>query len=145
VAGAQAGARPATDQPLRDAVGQNAAELTATNRAAAKDSVVDHLLALDRQIVERSTQAAKEDLQQKEGAEFDKCFVGAQIVGHTKMLAALEVLQQQGPEQIQQLAQQAQPNVQKHLEHAKQIMKQLEAAGPTDSRAARRPTTQPER
>jgi predicted outer membrane protein len=127
----------------REPAGQNAAELTATNRAGG-NSAIDQLLALEKQIVERSTMAAKDDLQQKQGAEFDKCFVGAQIVGHTKMLAALEVLQQQGPEQIQQLAQQAQPNVQKHLDHAKQLIKQLEGTGATGNRAARQPT-QPQR
>jgi putative membrane protein len=160
VAGAQADARSATGQATearveiaagertepasnREAAGQNAAELTATNRAAG-NSAVDQLLALERQIVERGMQAAKEDLQQKQGADFDKCFVGSQIVGHTHMLAALEVLQQQGPEQIQQLAQEAHPNVQKHLEHAKQLIKQLEGASPAGNRAARQPT-QPQR
>jgi putative membrane protein len=128
----------------RDAAGQNAAELDATNRAAGGNSAVDQLIALEQQIVEHSTQAAKEDLQQKQGAEFDKCFVGSQIVGHAKMLSALEVLQQQGPEAVQQLAQQAQPNVQKHLDHAKQLMKQLEGAGAPNNRAARQPT-QPQR
>jgi predicted outer membrane protein len=105
---------------------------------------VDQLIALEQQIVQHCTQAAKEDLQQKQGADFDKCFVGGQIVGHAKTLSALEVLQQQGPEAIQQLAKEAHPAVQKHLEHAKQLMKQLEGAGATDNRAARQPT-QPQR
>jgi predicted outer membrane protein len=128
----------------REAAGQNAVELDATNRAAGNNSAVDQLIALEQQIVERSTQSAKEDLQQKQGAEFDKCYVGSQIVGHAHMLSALEVLQQQGPEAVQQLAQEAQPGVKKHLEHAKQLMKQLEGAGAAGSRAARQPT-QPQR
>jgi predicted outer membrane protein len=144
ISGTQAKAQPG-ERTLaaadRDAAGQNVAELKATDRNVASNSAVDQLLALERQIVERSTQAAKEDLQQKQGADFDKCYVGSQIVGHGHMLAALEVLQQQGPQEIQQLAQEAQPNVQKHLEHAKQIMKQLEGAGAAGSRAARQPTT----
>jgi predicted outer membrane protein len=128
----------------RDVAGQNAAELNATNRTANSNSAVDQLLTLERQIVERCTQAAKEELQQKQDAEFDKCYIGSQIGGHMHMLAALEVIQQQGPEQLQQIAQQAQPNVQKHLDQAKQIMKQLEGAGATGTRAARQPT-QPQR
>lgn len=127
----------------REAVSQNAAEQNAANRAIDSNSAVDQLLALEKQIVERCAQSARDELQQKQGAEFDKCYVGSQIGGHMQMLAALEVLSQQGPEQIQQIAQEAQPNVQKHLEHAKQIMKQLEGAGPTGSRATR--PTQPQR
>lgn len=107
--------------------------------AAAGNSAIDQLVALDRQIAERCLQAAREELQAKQGVEFDKCYIGSQINGHMQMLAALEVLQQQGPQQVQQVAQQAQPTVRQHLEHAKQIMKQLEGANTTGSgaRAAR--------
>jgi putative membrane protein len=146
-AGGQAGTQPdERTRPAagREAAGQNAVESNATNRAAGNNSAVDQLIALDRQIVEHCTQAAKEDLQQKQGAEFDKCYVGSQIFGHMQMLSTLEVLQQQGPEGVQQLAQEAHPEVKKHLDHAKQLMKQLEGAGATGSRAARQPT-QPQR
>jgi predicted outer membrane protein len=128
----------------RDVAGQNAAERNATTRLAGNNAAVDQLLAMEQQIVERCTQAAKDELQQKQGAEFDKCYVSSQIGGHMHMLAALEVIQQQGPEQLQLLAQEAQPNVQKHLDHAKQLMKQLEGAGAVGNRAARQPT-QPQR
>jgi predicted outer membrane protein len=127
----------------REAVSQNAAELNAANRAASSNSAVDQLLTLEKQIVERCAQSARDELQQKQGVEFDKCYVGSQVAGHMQMLAALEVLQEQGPEQIQQIAQEAQPNVQKHLVHAKQILKQLEGAGPAGTRATR--PTQPQR
>jgi putative membrane protein len=147
VAGAQAGDRNrerSLTETNREAVGQNAAELDATDRAANSNSAVDQLLAMEQQIVERCTQAAREELQQKQGVEFDKCYIGSQIGSHMHMLAALEVIQQQGPEPLQQLAQQAQPEVQKHLDQAKQIMKQLEGAGTAGNRAARQPT-QPQR
>jgi len=143
LAGAQSGERT---QPAasREGARQNAADQNATNRTADNNSAVDQLLAMERQITERCTQAAREELEQKQGAEFDKCYIGAQIHGHMQMLAALEVIQQQGPEQLQQVAQQAQPKVQMHLDHAKQIMKQLEGeADTTGSREARQPRTQP--
>lgn len=151
-AGARSATRPSaetgeTAQPAtnRDAVGQNAAEPATERTATNNNSAVDQLLAIEQQIVEHCTQAAKDELQRKQGAEFDKCYIGGQIAGHMQMLSALEVIQQQGPEQLQQLAQQAQPNVQKHLDHAKQIMKQLEGTGSVGNRAARQPTTQPQR
>jgi len=128
----------------RNAAGQNAAEPSTAIRATANNTAVDQLLALEKQIVERCTQAAKEELQQKQGAEFDKCYIGGQIGGHMHMLAALQVIQQDGPEQLRQIAQEAQPTVQMHLDQAKEIMKQLEGAGATGPRAARQPT-QPQR
>jgi putative membrane protein len=141
----QAGDRATT---TTDAAGQDVAERTTTDAATLRtggNSAVDQLLALDRQIVERCSQMAKDELQQKQGAEFDKCFIGAQIGNHMQSLAALEVLQQQGPEQIQQIAQQAQPVVQQHLEHAKQIMQKLEGQNTTGANRAARQPTQPQR
>jgi len=111
---------------------------------AGGNSAVDQLMAIERQISQQCLQNAKEELQQKKGVEFDKCYIGSQIDGHMQMLAALEVLQQQGPDQVKQIAQKAKPDVQKHLDHAKQIMQQLEGASgsTTNERAARQPAAQ---
>jgi len=62
-----------------------------------------------------------------------------------KALAALEVIGQQTQGQLAQVAKQAQPTVQQHLDHAKQLMKQLEGqAGATGSTAERKSTTRTE-
>jgi predicted outer membrane protein len=118
----------------------DAGTATATTTRAVGNSAVDQLLAIENQITERCKQALRDELQQKQGIEFDKCFVNAQIGGHMKSLAALEVIQQQGPEQLQQVAQKAQPIVQQHLEHAKELAKQLDAQSATGSRTARQPS-----
>jgi predicted outer membrane protein len=149
LSGNQAGNNATSSTLLSEAGQDDAAASTTTTNAANRqiggNSAVDQLLALDRKIVEKCTQSAKDALQQKQGAKFDKAYVGSQIHGHMQMLSTLEVLQQQGPEQIQQIAQQAHPKVKQHLDHAKQIMKQLEGdADTTGSREARQPSrTQP--
>lgn len=110
-----------------------------------QNDALQQLASLEKQIGERCKQNLREELQQKQGAEFDKCYVGSQIAGHMDSVAKLEVLQQQGPDQIKQLAQQALPKVQQHLEHAKQLMKQLEgsdAAGTTNQAERQSPRTQ---
>jgi len=123
--------------------------LGASGAAAAQPGMaggaVHQLMQIDRQIVERKTQSTREELQQKSGAEFDKGFVGTAINAHIHALAALEVIGQQSQGQLSQVAQQARPIVQQHLEHAKQLMKKLEgesgssttASRPTDSRNER--------
>jgi predicted outer membrane protein len=117
---------------------------TAITGRMAGDSAVHQLAAIDRQINERCTQAAKEELQQKSGAEFDKCYVGNAISAHMHALAALEVLGQQTQGQLAQVAKQAQPTVQQHLDHAKQLMKQLEGQGSAGSTAERSSSTRTE-
>lgn len=124
-------------QPAADRANRS---LTSTNDSS---GAIQQLMEMDRQITQRCTDALREELQAKQGAEFDKCYVGSQVGGHMHMLAALEVIGQQGPERLQQIAQQAQPVVQKHLDHAKTLMKQLESGSPASSQAERQsPQTQ---
>ena len=112
-----------------------------TDRASAGSGAVHQLMQIDRQINDRCLQAHKQELQQKSGAEFDKAFVGTAIVAHIGAIAALEVIGQQTQGQLAQVAQQAQPTVQQHLDHAKQLMKQLEGnSSAAGSQAERRST-----
>jgi len=66
-------------------------------------------MQMDRQVVDRKSQLTREELQQKQGAEFDKAFVGTAIPAHIHMIAQLEVIQKQGQGQLAQIAQQALP------------------------------------
>lgn len=112
----------------------------ATDRPAA-GGAIHQLMQIERQISERCLQAAKQELQQKSGAEFDKCYVANAIGAHMHALAALEVIGQQTQGQLAQVAQEAQPTVQQHLDHAKQLMKQLEAKAGASATQAERPTS----
>ena len=129
---------PGAGQPDRD----TDRNLT-TDRASGKQNpALNEVAQIERQITDRYFEAVREDLQQKQGADFDKCYLATQIGGHMHMLAALEVIEQQGPDQLRQIAQQAQPKVQQHLEQAKQLMKQLEGSSATSSQAERQSRTQ---
>jgi predicted outer membrane protein len=98
------------------------------------------LASIEKQIAERCTQAAKQELSQKSGAEFDECFVGAQVKGHMEMLASLEVIGQEAQGELRQIAEEAKPKVQEHLEKAKQLAQQAKAGGSSASQAERRET-----
>lgn len=117
----------------------------AAAQAASGSGAVHQLMQIDRQIVERKTQATREELQRKSGAEFDKGFVGTAINAHVHALAALEVIGQQSQGQLAQVAQQARPIVQQHLEHAKHLMKSLEGEAGNSATASRRSDSQNER
>jgi len=124
--------------PSADATAGTTTSGTATTTAGMGNSAVHQLMQIDRQINERALQVARDDLQQKSGAEFDKCYVGNAIIAHVHALAALEVIGKQTQGALAQVAQQAQPDVQQHLDHAKQLMKQLESqSGATGTQAQR--------
>lgn len=126
---------PGAGQPSRD----TNRGLTSAATDGQQNAPIMQLAQIERQIIERHKEAVREELQQKQGAEFDKSYVASQIAGHVHMLAALEVIEQQGPDQLRQIAQQARPNVQEHLDHAKQLKKQLEGSGSSRSQAERQP------
>jgi predicted outer membrane protein len=129
---------PGARQPNTQDLNEN---VVGTAQLQPQSGGLQQLAQIERQIAERCKQAIREDLEQKSGAEFDKAYVGTQIGAHIHMLAALEVIGQQGQGQLAQLAQQAQPTVQQHLDHAKQLIQQLDQGGRTGVRTqAERPS-----
>jgi predicted outer membrane protein len=130
--------------PRTDTTTEITASPNAATTAAGRGGALHELLQIERQINERCLQMARDELQQKSGAEFDKCFVGGAIGAHAKALAALEVIGKQRQGQLAQVAQQAQPTVQQHFEHAKQLMKQLEGQSSAKGTQAQRDSTRTE-
>lgn len=102
---------------------------------AGNNAALNQLLQIDRQITDKCTSMAEEKLGQKSGAEFDKCYVSAQIGSHMQMLAALEVISEQTNGQLQQTARDAKSTVEKHLQQAEKLMKQLDDSDRTSRQA----------
>jgi len=133
--------QPATERS-RQTLNQDADQSLTANRAGGQNDALNQLLELDRQITQRCQEMVREELQAKSGPEFDYCFVGAQIGSHTHMLAALDVIGQRTQGELRQFVQEAQPVVQRHLEHAKQLAKtqmQAQTGGRAASQAERQP------
>jgi hypothetical protein len=68
----------------------------------------------------------KEILNEKQGNEFDKCYVGDQITQHVHMLAKLEASQNHVSPEFQQIIRQGQQTTEQHLKHAQTLAQQLE-------------------
>jgi predicted outer membrane protein len=118
--------------------------LTATSSAGGSGGI-QQLMQIDRQIVQRHGQMVKEELQQKQGPEFDKCYLTTVVGAHVHMLAALETIEQQGQGQLAQVVQEARPIVQQHLDHAKQLLEQQEQSRGTGAEQAERPAPRTQR
>jgi predicted outer membrane protein len=88
-----------------------------------------NIVRLKQQLGQQCVSSAKEELGQKEGDEFDKCYIGMQIAMHMQMLDTLKVFSHYASEELDQLIEEAEGTTEEHLDHAKQLIKQLEQGG----------------
>lgn len=88
-----------------------------------------NLVRLKQQLGQQCVSSASEELGQKEGDEFDKCYIGMQIAMHMQMLDTLKVFAHYASEDLDQLIEEAEDTTEQHLEHAKDLIKQLEQGG----------------
>lgn len=84
------------------------------------------MIELQRRVAAECLKLTKQKLGEKNGAEFDRCYIGQQMGAHVGMLAKLRGSQQSATGQLKQVLQESEQVVQKHLEHAEEIAKSLE-------------------
>lgn len=82
-----------------------------------------------QQYHQRKLQTTRQYLQSKQGTEFDKAYMGMQLMSHMHMLDMLQTAQGYMPQQAQQVLEQSIEHTQAHLEEARQIMEQLDQQG----------------
>lgn len=96
------------------------------------------LIALKHQLGEQCRQSASQELQQKSGAEFDKCYMGMQIAMHMQMLDTLKVMSRYASSDLDRIIEQGEESTQAHLDRAKEIIHSLEGQRDASARSARR-------
>ena len=87
---------------------------------------VQTLISVDGEIHQRCLDAAKQELEQKEGKQFDKTFIGMQIGAHMQLANALEVLEKHVSQDLQPTLSEGAKTTRQHLAKAKSIMASLE-------------------
>lgn len=98
-----------------------------------------NLVRLKQQLGQQCVASAQRELEQKDGDEFDKCYVGMQIAMHMQMLDTLKVFSRYASPDLDQLIEQAEQTTQDHLDHAKHLIKQLE--GDKENGSSDRPSS----
>jgi predicted outer membrane protein len=96
------------------------------------------LLQLWQEVAEKRLDSARKDAEKLSAEEFDKLFIGMQVIAHMEMLDKLQVFQQHVSPETAQLLADAQETTKKHLEEAKSICEKLEKSGEAAGRT--RPT-----
>jgi predicted outer membrane protein len=129
----QAGAGAGAAQP---GAGQPGATTPAAGQPGGQHS---SLTALQVRMAQECLDLTQRELGEKEGAEFDHCYIGQQVGAHIGMLAKLRGSREFASPQLQAFIQEAEQTVQHHLEEAKQLAEKLmadarESAGDQASR-----------
>lgn len=119
---------------IQQADAAHAAQANANNsagtvgRRAASVDADSPIVSLHREIAAQCAQSTQEELGKKEGAEFDKCFMGAQLGAHMHAIDSMKVFQRHATGELRQVLDEGVQAATSHLEHAKGIMKSLETA-----------------
>lgn len=94
-------------------------------------------VGIHKQIGEQCLASVKKELGEKQGIEFDQCFIGQQMAAHMKMIDSLKVLRNQVSSDFQQSLDKELQLSQTHFQQAKQIAKQIKDR--PSERVSRRP------
>jgi predicted outer membrane protein len=108
---------------------ESVAENRETIRSARGGGLVEKLIEINEEIGERCLATAERELEQKEGTDFDRCYIGMQVGAHLKMVDELSVFKNHASPNLQPLISQGLETSTQHLAHAKKLMQQLEKSG----------------
>lgn len=98
--------------------GQAAAQSLSTGRPS--------VMSLKQEVAAQCLQSKQQELNSKQGAEFDKCFMGMQVAMHMEAVATLEVFQKHASGRMRQTIDEALQTTKSHLEQAKQLVKEVD-------------------
>jgi predicted outer membrane protein len=87
-------------------------------------------LQVEKEVHQQCLQSKTRELSQKEGAQFDRCYMNSQVGAHMKMADELTVYSRKVSSSLQTTLQEGLQTTQQHLTHAKQIAERLDGATP---------------
>lgn len=97
-------------------------------KADTKGPPVATMIAIHNELARKCLATTLRELGQKEGAEFDRCYMGHQIYAHLKMADTLDVYKKHCGSELRELITEAEKTTQEHLTLARKTMKELESA-----------------
>lgn len=112
--------------------------------AAHSGGIVAKLIQIDQELADRCLASAQRELNEKQGKDFDMAYVGMQIAAHMKMVDTLSVYSRHASGELQQVLNEGLETSQQHLEHAKQLVKQVEGSGNSNANVNANPNADSE-
>lgn len=98
------------------------------------DGLAKQLIELEKNVAKECIRMSKEAMQDKQGPEFDKAFVGAQVLAHVGMLAKLKASEEAVSGELQQLLKKGQETTKQHKEQLVSMMKDMHDKSNSDSK-----------
>jgi len=117
---------PKPDQPATDAASEGTTRTTERTTIREGRRGGADIVALKRELGEACLQTARQKLEEKEGAEFDRCFIGGQIMGHMQAIDTMKVFKRHASPELAQLLDEGIQAATGHLQEAESIAKQFE-------------------
>ncbi len=90
------------------------------------NGAAQQLLDITRNAAEENHRAVTEMLGEKQGKDFDRCFLATEIGAHQWMLAELKAIQGIDQQQFTSLVKETEQKVEGHLKKAKELAKKME-------------------
>lgn len=116
--------RPGTEQPRTDQPRPGTDPLRQPGITRQPSAGLE-VVSLKRELGQQCLQSAQRELEKKTNAEFDKCFMTGQVVGHQHMIDALTVFKKHASPQLQEILQDDIEMAEGHLKMAKDLFQEL--------------------
>ena len=97
------------------------------------------MIELKQELGQQHVATLKAELEGLEGAQFDRCYMGHQLVAHMKMLDTLKVFKEHASPELAQVIQAGIDTTADHLKHARAMMKDFDKPA---AETVRRPATE---
>jgi predicted outer membrane protein len=108
--------------PQGDASRAGAAQPSANG---AVGNIDQQMVALQANVAQQCLTLTQKELNEKQGAEFDQCYIGQQIGAHVAMLAKLKGSEPFASDQLRGFIREAEKTVATHHQHAKELAKEM--------------------
>lgn len=109
----------------------------------------DQLVQILEEVSLKQVGTIQKGLEDKQGEEFDRTFMGLQLLGHMAMVDMLEVTKEHASGELQQTLEEAHKTTKQHLQEAEDVHQQVKSSTRGSTRAEperrRTPTDQPKR
>jgi len=116
----------------RGSEGATTRTTTTTTAGAAGHGAIDWNM-VHAQVADQCLKSTREELGRFKGADFDKAYMGQQIVAHMQMIDELKVLRSHATSQLQQEIDDGIEHAEHHLQEARKIMNDEKDKGSTGS------------
>jgi predicted outer membrane protein len=101
-------------------------QMVGQNGMAGRRSAAHQFATIMEEVANQTQQSVQRELSQKEGAQFDRCYLSRQVMDHMWLVDALTVFERNASPALQPILQEGLQVAQQHLAHAKALLARIE-------------------